>query len=80
MADFRNLSKKERSKKKYLGAVKRLPLPHALALDSACLAACASRIARQLMESQMHTLHPSKVRPCDATLLGSVSSDTVPTL
>lgn len=62
VADFRNLSKEERTEKKYLGSVKRLPLPEALALDAACLAACASNIARRLMENQLHTFHPSKAR------------------
>jgi hypothetical protein len=62
VADFLILSKEERRDKKHLGGVKRLPLPQALALDAACLAACAFHIARRLLDAELETSYPSQAR------------------
>jgi hypothetical protein len=69
VADFLSLSKEQRRASKPFNAVKRLPLPEALAFEAACLAACASLAARQLLNTELPLVCPSK--PCDATLLSS---------
>ena len=67
VGDYFNLSKEERRASKHIGLVTGLPPPKAIASDAACLAARASDTAHRLLDEELRTLRPSKVR---SVLLG----------